>query len=330
MTELLRPLALVLLFAAVMLGAEWVVTWLHGRSAGHKAINKRLALLADGMSRQEVAHRLRADGFKPLLPSPLDRVERRFGRMLQSAGLPYQPLAIAAAMAVAALLLMAFGILKLVVDERPMTAGAMIMLSLFVLVVTVVLPVVVIHRISESRRKKIESQFPVALDIFVRGLRAGHPIAAAMQLLTTEMSDPIGSEFGAVIDEVTYGAELNDALQNMAGRWDLADLRMFVVCLSVQSETGGNLAEILGNLAAVIRERTTMYMKVRALSSEGRMTAVMLTALPVLAFAFLFVVNPGFYMDVAGDPAFIPGFLVLILLYFVGFFSIRRMINLEI
>lgn len=330
MVDLLRPFVLILLFAAVMLGAEWVITWLHGRRAGHKAINKRLALLAEGMSHEEVAHRLRADGYRPLLPPPFDRIERRLGRMLQGAGLHYQPLAVAAAMAVTALLLMAFGILKLVVDERPLTIGAVIMLMLFVLVITVVLPLVAIHRISENRRRKIESQFPIALDIFVRGLRAGHPIAAAMQLLTTEMSDPIGSEFGAVIDEMTYGAELNDALQNMARRWDLADLRMFVVCLSVQSETGGNLAEILGNLAAVIRERASMYMKVRALSSEGRMTAVMLTALPVLAFAFLFAVNPGFYMDVAGDPAFIPGFLALILLYFIGFFSIRRMINLEI
>ena len=128
-------------------------------------------------------------------------------------------------------------------------------------------------------RKKMQDQFPVALDVFVRGLRAGHPIAAALDLLTVEMPDPIGSQFGIVVDEVTYGADLRDALTAMADRWDLDDMRMFVVSLSVQSETGGNLAEILENLSQVIRERASMMLKVRALSSEGRMTAVMLTAL---------------------------------------------------
>ena len=95
----------------------------------------------------------------------------------------------------------------------------------------------------------------------------------------------------------------------MAERWDLDDMRMFVVSLSVQSETGGNLAEILENLSKVIRERHAMLMKVRALSSEGRMTAVMLTILPIFTFVFLFLFNPAFFLDVASDPWFVPGFV---------------------
>ena len=179
-------------------------------------------------------------------------------------------------------------------------------------------------------RRKMQEQFPVALDVFVRGLRAGHPVAAALDLLTVEMPDPIGSEFGIVVDEVTYGADLRDALQAMAERWDMDDMRMFVVSLSIQSETGGNLAEILENLARVIRERASMMLKVRALSSEGRMTAVMLTALPVLSFTILFLFNPKFYLDVSDDPAFVPGFLGLLLMYMIGFISIRRMVNLKV
>jgi tight adherence protein B len=107
-------------------------------------------------------------------------------------------------------------------------------------------------------------------------------------------------------------------------------MRMFVVSLSVQMETGGNLAEILENLARVIRERASMMMKVRALSSEGRMTAVMLTVLPLFAFTLLFIFNPQFYLDVADDPAFVPGFAVLLILYAVGFFAIRRMVDLKV
>jgi tight adherence protein B len=192
------------------------------------------------------------------------------------------------------------------------------------------LPIMVLQYKATKTRKKMEEQFPVALDVFVRGLRAGHPIAAALDLLTVEMPDPIGSEFGVVVDEVTYGAELRDALQAMAERWDLDDMRMFVVSLSVQNETGGNLAEILDNLSTVIRERHSMMLKVRALSSEGRMTAVMLTILPVFAFTFLFIMNPGFYLDVADDPAFIPGFVTLIMMYFIGFYTIRKMVDLKV
>jgi tight adherence protein B len=192
------------------------------------------------------------------------------------------------------------------------------------------IPLFFLNAKAQRRVKKMQEQFPVALDVFVRGLRAGHPVAAALDLLTVEMPDPIGSQFGLVVDEVTYGADLRDALFDLAERWDLDDMRMFVVSLSVQNETGGNLAEILENLSRVVRERHSMLLKVRALSSEGRMTAVMLTVLPVLAFSALFLLNPNFYLEVADDPLFLPGFLGLILLYVVGFVTIRRMVDLKV
>ena len=144
------------------------------------------------------------------------------------------------------------------------------------------------------------------------------------------MEDPLGTEFGLVVDEVSYGADMRDALQNMADRWGIDDIQMFVVSLSVQNETGGNLAEILANLSAVIRDRHTMYMKVRALSSEGRMTALILTALPIMTFSGLFMINPSFYIDVAQDPIFPIGFIGLIVLYIIGFISIRRLIDLKV
>jgi tight adherence protein B len=192
------------------------------------------------------------------------------------------------------------------------------------------IPLIILSRMASKRLQKMQEQFPVALDIFIRGLRSGHPVSAALDLLTKEMEDPLGSEFGLVMDEVSYGADVRDALQSMADRWGLEDIQMFVVSLSVQNETGGNLAEILHNLASVIRERASMYMKVRALSSEGRMTALMLTALPILTFSALFLLNPAFYLDVAQDPIFVPGFVGLIILYFIGFFTIRRMVDLKV
>jgi tight adherence protein B len=283
------------------------------------------------MTREEVTSKLRLDTAAPtVLPAPFDGFEHRLARMLHAAGLNFQPIFI--------LLLMGGGMIALIVTVsiitfsggRQMSLGTFVMVSCFALAVSVILPTMVLSRIAAKRRKTIEAQFPVALDVFVRGLRAGHPIASALELLTTEMSDPIGSEFGIVVDEVTYGAEMSDALQSMADRWELQDMQMFVVSLSIQRETGGNLAEILENLASVIRDRASMYMKVRALSSEGRMTAVLLTGLPILAFTALFLLNPSFYLDVADDPAFIPGFGGLLILYGVGYFTIRRMVNLEV
>jgi len=208
--------------------------------------------------------------------------------------------------------------------------GQVLMIGTFAVALGFFLPLMYIQWRANRTRRKMEHQFPVALDVFVRGLRAGHPIAAALDLLTVEMPDPIGSQFGVVVDEVTYGAELRDALQAMADRWDLDDMRMFVVSLSVQSETGGNLAEILDNLSKVIRERHAMMLKVRALSSEGRMTALMLTILPVFSFTLLFLVNARFYLDVADDPFFLPGFITLILMYIIGFVTIRRMVDLKV
>jgi tight adherence protein B len=194
----------------------------------------------------------------------------------------------------------------------------------------VLLPVLVVNALAQRRRKRMEEQFPISLDVFIRALRAGHPVASAIDLLTREMPDPIGSEYGLVADEVSYGAELADSLSSMAERWGLEDIRMFVVSLSVQNETGGNLAEILENLASVIRARASLFLKVRALSSEGRMTGWILTILPVGAFVVLFAVNPAFYLDVADDPAFIIGFVGLIVMYAIGFATIRMMINIKV
>ena len=224
-----------------------------------------------------------------------------------------------------------FGIILIMISTgTPLGFGRLLLLGTFSLGIGLFIPLLALQIRANQMRKKILDQFPVALDVFVRGLRAGHPVAAALDLLTVEMPDPIGSQFGLVVDEVTYGADLRDALQSMAERWDSADMRMFVVSLSVQAETGGNLAEVLDNLAKVIRERQSLMLKVRALSSEGRMTAIILTALPVLAFTTLFTLNPPFYLDVADDRAFVPGFVSLILLYIVGFVAIRRMVDIKV
>lgn len=327
----LRFLALILIFAATMLAVEGTISWLRSRRGTERAVNKRLAMIATGFDRGDILSTLRRDtSDMSNIPGAIGTILRRIERTLHGTGLALPARQLFLIMIVAVVMIFVLIASLAAFSGYSLTSGSILMIGTFAVAAGFGVPLMILSRISDRRRRRIQEQFPVALDVFVRGLRAGHPINAALNLLTVEMPDPIGSEFGIVVDEVTYGADLRDALQNMADRWDMRDMHMFVVCLAVQSETGGNLAEILENLSRVIRERASMLMKVRALSSEGRMTAVILTSLPVLAFVGLFLINPSFYLDIAGDPAFIIGFSGLLLLYAIGFFTIRRMIDLKV
>ena len=329
----IRTLILVFIFAAVVLAAETLLRAFGRARVEGRAINLRLSLISSGRTRGEAMNILRrATSSVPKgLPPALDRIGHKFERMLMQAQLTIPTGRLMLFILVAPFAIF-FGLLLLMSAwwGIGISVGRLVISGTFALLLGAALPLMALNMKATRTRKRMEEQFPVALDVFVRGLRAGHPIAAALELLTAEMPDPIGSQFGLAVDEVTYGAELRDALQNMAERWDLEDMRMFVVSLSIQNETGGNLAEILENLSRVIRERHAMMMKVRALSSEGRMTARILTILPVFTFTMLFIINPPFFLDVANDPWFVPGFAALIILYTIGFLTIRKMVDLKV
>jgi tight adherence protein B len=158
-----------------------------------------------------------------------------------------------------------------------------------------ILPLLVLHVMRGRRRKAFGAQFPDALDMIVRSLRAGHPVPIAIGLVAREMKDPIGSEFGIVADEITYGSDLESALRNLYFRIGQDDLPLFVTAVGIQASTGGNLGEILANLSKVIRERFKMRRKVRALASEGRASAIILSSLPLLLMVIIHVVAPDFY-----------------------------------
>ncbi len=333
MTETLLKVGILLaLFAATFIIVQLVLNAAWSRRSQLNTINQRLKMISEGRTREEVVSVLRKNtgGDFSSFPQPIAGWLTSLERLLRAAGVPFQFGQVLIVMAVA------FGVICTVIGVGATFGGFGVSFGSILLTLTiafcaaVLMPVLVINVIAQRRRKKMQEQFPISLDIFIRALRAGHPVASAIDLLTKELPDPIGSEYGLVADEVAYGAELADSLAVMADRWDLEDIRMFVVSLSVQNETGGNLAEILENLASVIRARASLYLKVRALSSEGRMTGWILTALPVGAFLALFALNPGFYLDVADDPFFIFGFVMLIIMYAIGFTTIRVMINIKV
>jgi tight adherence protein B len=159
----------------------------------------------------------------------------------------------------------------------------------------IALPYLTLRILRSRRQKAFGAQFPDALDMIVRSLRAGHPVPIALTMVAREMKDPIGSEFGIVVDEITYGADLESALRNLYFRVGQDDLPLFVTAVAIQGSTGGNLGEILANLSAVIRERFKMRRKIRALAAEGRASALILSSLPIVMFFVIQIASPDFY-----------------------------------
>lgn len=244
---LMKALILAALFGAVMIAVDTVVGWLARSRTEGRAINLRLKLIKQGRTTGEALTLLkRSDSALPEgLPDPLLRVGQQFERMLMTAQVTMPTPRLMLILLLAPCVLLFAMLLFMVATGIPVGFGRVLLLGTFSIVLGLFIPVLVLQVRANRMRKKMQDQFPIALDVFVRGLRAGHPVSAALDLLTVELPDPIGSQFGMVVDEVTYGAELRDALHSMAERWDLNDMRMFVVSLSVQNETGGNLAEIL-------------------------------------------------------------------------------------
>lgn len=182
----------------------------------------------------------------------------------------------------------------------------------------------------EKRNRAFILLFPDALDMIVRSVRSGYPLNAAVRMVAENMQPPVSTEFRQVADETSYGSPLIDALTRLSHRLDEPDIRFFVVVLSVQQEVGGNLAEVLSNLASIIRKRKNLHMKIRALSSEGRATAWVLGLLPVFEFFAIYMVAPKHLTPLFVTPL---GNLVLlgaISIVLLGVFIVRQMIRIEV
>jgi tight adherence protein B len=194
----------------------------------------------------------------------------------------------------------------------------------------VALPYLVLRFLRSRRQKAFGAQFPDALDMIVRSLRAGHPTPIALTMVAREMQDPIGSEFGIVVDEITYGADLETALRNLNVRIGQDDLPLFVTAVAIQGSTGGNLGEILQNLSAVIRLRFKMRRKIRALAAEGRASALILSSLPIAMFLVIQVASPSFYASVWDIPLTKQALMVAGAWMGVGNLIMYRMVNFKI
>jgi tight adherence protein B len=198
------------------------------------------------------------------------------------------------------------------------------------LIVSLVLFLSYVRLRRTQRIGKFREQLPDVLDIVVRSLRAGHPLLIALSLVAREMPDPAGSEFGIATDEVTYGLDLTSAMRNLSSRVGDRDLVYVVTAIAIQSETGGNLGEILGRLSALIRERFKMMRKIRALTSEGRASAMILTGLPLVLFGAVALLSPTYFGEVWNHPVFDKALMTAGGMLVFGNFVMRRMVNFKV
>jgi tight adherence protein B len=190
-------------------------------------------------------------------------------------------------------------------------------------------PFLYVRRAAAKRMALFEEQFPEAIDLIARALRAGHALPTSLQMVADEIAAPVGSEFRLLFDQQNFGMSLPDALKAFGNRIPLIDARFFVTAVLTQREMGGNLSEVLDRLAAVIRDRFKVKRQVRAISAHGRITGVVLGFLPPAVAAILFVLSPQQIRLLVDDPIGVDMVIGAIVLQIVGVLIIRRIVRVE-
>jgi tight adherence protein B len=192
------------------------------------------------------------------------------------------------------------------------------------------LPLMWIMMRRKRRLKKFGQQLPDALELVARALRAGHSLAAGLNLVASEMSDPIAKEFGRVFEETNLGIPMEDALENMSTRIPNLDLRFFATAVILQRQTGGDLAEILDKIGELVRERFKIWGQIQALTGEGRLSGIVLLALPPVLFLAVYRLNPEYIMVLFTDPMGKKMLAGGLLMQLMGAVAIRKIIDIKV
>jgi tight adherence protein B len=202
--------------------------------------------------------------------------------------------------------------------------------SFFIGASSIFLPWFQARRLASKRTAEFEAQFPDALDLLIRALRAGHALSAGLQMVGEELQDPVSQEFSLTADEIQLGKDVTAALAQMAYRVESQDLPFFVVAVAIQQETGSNLAEVLENLSSVIRERFKLYGKVHALTALGRASANLLAVWPAVMLGSLYAVNPDYIAPLWETDTGHTMSIVAVVMIIIGYIVCRRMATIEV
>jgi tight adherence protein B len=209
--------------------------------------------------------------------------------------------------------------------------GAPLYLALFGgLLLGAGLPHMVLGYLIGKRLKNFTARFPDAIELLVRGLKSGLPVSETLNVVAKELPGPVGEEFKMVTEKIRIGKSMEDALQDTADRLGTAEFQFFVITLAIQRETGGNLAETLANLADVLRKRSQMKLKIKAMSSESKASAYIVGSLPFFVFGMVWAVNQEYLAGFFYEPRLIVAGLIGMVWMSIGAFIMAKMVNFEI
>ena len=316
------PLIYIATFVGVLLLVEGIYLTVFGKSISlNSRVNRRLELLEKGTPREKVLEQLRKEMSQHMQSRgiPLYAV---LADKAQKANIAFSPRQLI--MVMVALSAVSF-VLLTAMTEASAAVRAMIAVGMGVGAVYMW-----VNGKAKKRLALIEEQLPDAVELMVRSLRVGHPFSSAIGIVAKEVPDPLGSEFGVIADEAAYGRDVGDALKALAERMDMQDLRFLAVAVTIQQQSGGNLAEILQGLAQVIRARFKLFRRVKAITAEAKWSGMFLSGFPLVALLGINVLQPDYYDDVRDTALFIPASIAVGVFLVVNVIFMRMMVNIRV
>ena len=318
----IEPLIYIGIFVGIIMLVEGVYLAVFGKTISLNArVNRRLAMLEKGTSREDVLAKLRKelDQHNGVVKIPLYSLIAEKAQKANIAFTPQQLILVMIGLGVAAFI----GLTILTTAALPIR----ILISVGMGVGGV------FYWVSSKAKKRLamlEEQLPDAVELMVRSLRVGHPFVSAVNTVSREMADPLASELGIIADEAAYGRDISEAIRAMAERLDIQDLRFLAVAVGIQQKSGGNLAEILQGLADVIRARFKLFRKVKAITAEAKWSGMFLSFFPILCLIGINVMQPDYYSEVMESPVFIPAAAVVAVMLGVNMIFMRILVNIKV
>ena len=317
-----EPIIYGLIFVGVLVLVEGLYLVAFGKSISlNSKVNRRLEMLEKGARREEVLDKLRKE-MQQHMDNKSIPVYSLLAEKAQKAAIAFAPKQLI--MIMAGLSVFAFVGLSIGTQtETPIRIVASAGIGIGAVYIW-------INNKAKKRMGMLEEQLPDAVELMVRSLRVGHPFSSAIQIVAKEAEDPLATEFGMIADESAYGRDVGEALKEMAERLDMQDLRFLSVAVTIQQQSGGNLAEVLDGLAKVIRARFRLFRRVKAITAEAQWSGKFLSAFPLLSLVAILVQDPNYYDEVLDHPYFIPACFVVGILLTANLFVMKALTNIKV
>ncbi|WP_127115370.1 type II secretion system F family protein [Shimia sediminis] len=311
-----------MIFIGVVVLVEGVYLTVFGRSISlNNRVNRRLEMLDKGARRDEVLEQLRKEmqQHAKVRSIPLYSLLSAKAQKAAIAFTPKQLMMLMVAVSVVAFIALTIG-----------TSTGPAMNAAISVIAGIGGVYFWVSSKAGKRMSQIEEQLPDAIELMVRSLRVGHPFTSAIQIVAKEIDDPLATEFGVIADESAYGRDVGEALKEMAERLDMQDLRFLAVAVTIQQQSGGNLAEILAGLSKVIRARFRLFRRVKAITAEAKWSGKFLSGFPVACLIFINLSDPHYYDEAMKHHLFIPACIAVGLFLAANLFVMRMLTDIKV